>query len=163
MSLPLHLFIHFSLSLVVGGIVWIIWKKPIESFVSAICGGFLVDLDHFLDYLFAFGLHFRSDYFFHGYQFLKSDKIYVLFHGWEYVIILGAGVFAAKSIKVKSVLLGLSLGMLVHLSADVILNEMPVKSYSISYRISQNFDLKNLVFPEHYRDHVNKKKEVKFE
>lgn len=162
MSLFFHLLIHFSLSLIAGIIVWMIWRKPIEAFLAALCGGFLIDIDHLIDYFLAFGLDFRLDYFFEGYQFLKSDKIFVLFHAWEYGIILGVSILFFKNVRIKSVILGLALGLSIHLLSDSLFNELPLKSYSISYRIANGFSIENLVTEEHYQIHKEQKNNVDF-
>jgi hypothetical protein len=163
MSLFFHLLIHLSLALIVGIVVWLIWRRPIESFVAALCGGFFVDLDHLIDYFIVFGMSLRLDYFFSGYQFLKSDKIIILFHGWEYAIILGVSMLFLKSKKAKSIALGLFLGLFIHLASDSFLNELPARSYSVLYRIKKEFSIEDLVTPEHYQIHIDKKKSVKFE
>lgn len=123
-------------------------------------GGVLIDLDHFIDYFLAFGFTFNLNYFIHGYQFLKSDKIYILFHGWEYVILLLTVSWLIKSnIKIKAAVLALALGMFFHLGIDAVTNEgAQFRTYSIIYRAKNNFDLQPLVTPEHYQDHQIRKK-----
>ncbi|MFA6973584.1 MAG: hypothetical protein WC238_02465 [Parcubacteria group bacterium] len=165
MNLFLHLFIHIALSLLAGFIVWKLWQKPVASFVAGIVGGFLVDLDHVIDYFLAFGWNIRLDYFAKGYQFLKSDKIYVLLHGWEYVIILAVlAIWVLKNKTAKSVILALALGLFFHLGFDASANEgAKFSTYSIANRMHKNFELKDLVTPEHYLDHQARKKLINFE
>lgn len=158
MDLSLHLLIHLFFSLLAGYVVFRLWGKPLLSFVFAIIGGFLVDFDHLLDYYLAFGWNFNFYWFSKGYEFLKSDKIYLLFHGWEYVIILlSLGLFL-KNIKIKTLILALAFGLFLHLSGDVIMNEgLTVKSYSVVYRIKNDFQIEKLVTPEHYQYNVEKR------
>jgi hypothetical protein len=153
-----HLSIHLFFSLVAGLVSWYIWKKKLVSFMSALLGGFFVDFDHFLDYFLAFGWHFRPDYFIKGYQFLRSDKLYIIFHGWEYVGILMVLVFLAKNKTVKTVFFGLALGLFFHLCVDVLVDRLPVASYLVTYRAKNNFDLQKLVYPEHWQEHLEQKK-----
>lgn len=162
MNLFLHLSAHILTGGIAGYIVWKIWRYPQVSFAAAMLGSVLIDLDHLLDYFLAFGLAFNLNYFIQGYQFLKSDKIYILFHGWEYVIILAVLViWVCKNKAAKSALLALALGIFFHLTIDTFINEgAQFKTYSIIYRAKNNFDLKPLVTPEHYQDHQIRKKTV---
>jgi len=162
MNLKLHLALHVLSALLAGFIVWRIWKKPLTSFVAGILGGVLVDLDHFFDYFLTFGFHFNLAYFNRGDQFLKSDRILVLFHAWEYVFILLVLVFMIKNRVWKSFLLALAIGLFFHLCLDVKIDHMPVKSYSIAYRLEHNFKIEPLIYPEHYAEHVKRRLEAGF-
>ena len=73
--------------MLVGFLIWKYLFKNINVFLIAFLGGVLIDLDHLFDYFLAFGAKFNLTYFAKGYQFLKSDKIYIPFHSWEIVII----------------------------------------------------------------------------
>ena len=187
MPLYLHLSIHLFFAILAGLIIWLIYKKPIICLVGGVIGGFLIDFDHFIDYLIVFGFNFKFDYFFNGYQFLKSDKIYILFHGWEYVIILVIlGLILAKNKKIYPVasvscateypttnhgyatgatafIFALALGAFFHLATDVVLNEgLTAKSYSIIFRAKNGFQMNNIVTPEHWKSHQLKKIEANF-
>lgn len=159
MDLFLHLSLHILTGILAGYIVWKIYSLPKASFFAGIAGAFFVDFDHLLDYFLAFGWNFNLEYFFKGYQFLKGDKIYVLLHGWEYVIILLIlAIWVLKNKTAKSVILALALGLFFHLSVDSLTNEgAKISTYSMIYRIKSNFNLKPLVTPEHYLDHQERK------
>ena len=163
MDLFFHLSLHILTSIMAGYIVWKIWKKPIAAFLTAFIGGVLIDLDHLIDYFLAFGLSFNLEYFAKGYQFLKSDKIYILFHGWEYVIILIVlAIWIIKNKTAKSVFLALARGLFFHLSVDCITNDgAKISTYSIIYRTKNNFDLNPLVTPEHYQEHQMRRKDLR--
>lgn len=162
MSLIAHLAVHFVSGLIVGFIVWRIWKKPVLSYLFAILGSVLVDLDHLIDYAIAFGLNFKLEYFLKGYQFLENGKIYVLFHGWEYVIILVVLAVILKSKIVKSAILALALGLFFHISVDVFINVIPIRSYSIIYRVKNNFKIQKLVSSDHYEKYLVRKSNTNF-
>ena len=153
MSLVLHLFFHVLSAFFAGYIVWRFYRNPILAFGSAFFGAVLIDLDHLIDYFFAFGFHFNLTRFIHGEQFAQNDKIYVLFHGWEYVILLLGVVWLIKSnIKLKVATLALSLGAFFHLLIDVNVNGgMTMKSYSVLYRATHHYEMEKVVTPEHYR------------
>lgn len=162
LSLPIHLSIHIFFGFLAGLIVWLIWRKPRAAFFSGFVGGFLIDLDHFIDYYLAFGLKWNWQYFKWGYEFLKSGKIYVLFHAWEYVIILVLLLFLFKNRHARTIILALALGIFFHLVTDVVLDDMPVRSYSLNYRIKNDFAISKIVKEEVYARHLKRKMWVKF-
>ncbi|MDO8566245.1 MAG: hypothetical protein Q7S04_03620 [Candidatus Moranbacteria bacterium] len=165
MSLPIHLFIHFFFAFVAGGISWFFFGNPVLSFISGFLGGVLIDLDHLIDYFLAFGSRWNLSYFIRGYQFLKSDKVYVLFHGWEYVILLAIVVWAVGAQSSLGVaLFALGLGGLFHLIADTLINHgMSFRAYSILYRLVNKFEVEKIVTPEHYLEHMREKQSTRFE
>ena len=162
MNFYLHISIHIFFALLAGLIVWRIYKKPVPSIIGGLLGGFLVDLDHFIDYFIVFGWHFNYHYFVHGYEFIKSGKIHLLFHGWEYVIILlGIAFFIRKKIKLKSFILALAIGLFFHLVADVAINEgMNWRTYFIIDRVKNSFNIEKVVTPEHYQKYLREKSEI---
>lgn len=162
----LHETIHIVLSLLAGFITYKIFQNqasPIFSLLFfAFLAGVLVDLDHLFDYFFAFGLRFNPKYFVKGYNFLKSEKIYTLLHGFEYVAVFLALTLIFKSEVLKSIFLAITLAHFFHLTADIFLNNLPPKSYSLLYRAKHNFNLKDLVYPEHYQQDLIRKKDLNF-
>jgi len=161
MGLFFHLLTHVVLALLAGLLVWMTSGNMGIPFVAAFVGGVFIDLDHLIDYFFAFRTKFRMSYFLKGYQFLKSDKIYVLFHGWEYVIILLFFYVLLDNMVIQSSLLALALGMFFHLWTDVLINKIPARSYSLLYRMKNNFDMENLVTKEHRQKHLMLKQDMK--
>lgn len=168
MNLYLHELSHLILSLLVG---LILWKISGNVFVLsvALIGGFFIDLDHLLDYFLAFGVKFNLAYFLKGYQFLKTDKIYVVFHSWELAIIsLSFSLFFFShpanltNFTISMFLLSFSLSLFLHLSVDVFTNNMQAKSYFLIYRMNNNFELKTMVTSDHYQKHVKQKKQKSF-
>lgn len=152
MPLFLHLSIHVALALMAGFIVFLLTRKFWLSFIFAFIGGVAVDFDHLIDYFLAYGFNFSYYNFTHGLEFMKSQKMYTLFHGWEYALgflILGI-LFRPKWLK--AVFLGLGLGLLVHLGADVMLNNIPFQSYSITHKIKNNFEMKRLLEEKEYQE-----------
>ena len=164
MSLVTHLCIHVFFALVSGCISWFFFGNPEISFIAGFIGGVLIDLDHFIDYFIAFGLRFKTDYFIKGYQFLKNDKIYVLFHGWEYVILLLAFTISISGLtSLKSAIFALALGALFHLIADTHINKgMSYKGYSFIFRVMNRFEIKKIVTEEHYKEHLLEKRSAAY-
>lgn len=148
-SLALHITIHFVLAVLVGLAVGSYFKKPWLGIIAGIMGGFLIDLDHVLEYFFIFGPHFNFIYFMEGRQFLVSNKILLIFHGWEYaVVILAAAWFLRRRRNIYIFLLALACGGIIHLASDCVLNNYPPRNYSIVYRASQGFSASTLLNPE---------------
>ena len=153
MDLSLHLFIHLAFSALAGFLVWRFFGKPIIAFVAALFGGFFIDSDHLIDYWLSFGFSYQPEYFFASAYTLKSEKIFYLFHGWEYMaIFLILGILIKKQIGMKIAFLAIALGMLFHLAVDVTINEgMTLKSYSIIYRAVNDFDIEKIITDESYQ------------
>lgn len=163
MNLYLHLSIHIFLALLAGFIVWRMYYVSSWPLITSLVSGVAVDLDHLIDYYLAFGWSFNFYYFQGGLEFLKSNKMYTFFHGWEYVILFVALWLIFKNITAKTVFLSLALGLFFHLAADVAIDKVPVKSYSIIYKAKNNFDIEKLVIPEHWEKHKKIRKDLKFE
>lgn len=160
MNLVLHLLTHLFFALAAGLIAWLFWGHAEISFLTGFFGGFLIDLDHLIDYFIAFGPKFRLSYFMRGYYFLKNDKIYVLFHGWEYVILSVITLLVIRpSAEIAAGVWGLTLGAFFHLVADRYINSgMSYKAYSLFFRAWKKFELKDIITPEHYLHHQEMKR-----
>lgn len=157
---------HLLLSLLVGFIAWKIWGKFWLGFVPALLAGFFIDVDHLFDYFLYFGWNFNLGYFIEGYHFLLSDKLRILLHGWEYAIIMLV-LFVVlyknpKFEKIKVVLFAAGVSLFFHLTADSLMNEgLKIQTYSVIYRVGNNFEIKKLVTPEHYQKDLEKRNKIK--
>lgn len=154
MGLVLHLSIHILLGIVAGLIAWLITKRFWASLISAVLAGVLIDLDHFIEYWLVYGWNFNLGQFIQGSEYLQSAKMRVFFHAWEYVIILLLAFWLIKNRKLKAVFLGIALGLFFHLGGDALINRIPLKSYSIIYRIANNFEMEKMVTPEHWESFI---------
>ncbi|MFA6194702.1 MAG: hypothetical protein WC719_03090 [Patescibacteria group bacterium] len=151
-SLPLHIAIHFIIAVLAGLAVGFYFKKPWLGIIAGVMGGFLIDLDHVLEYFFIFGPHFDLSYFMEGRQFLISNKIILIFHAWEYIpILLGVAWLLRRRKNVSIFLLALTFGGIVHLVSDSFLNNYPPRNYSIVYRASNDFSASVLLNSEQQR------------
>ncbi len=144
MSTYIDVFLHVIFSLLAAYVAWKAYgdnkkRNLFLSVVYAMVGGVLIDLDHFIDNLLAFGWNFNYGYFITGEYFLKTGKTYVFFHGFEYLIILFVVFFFAKTKMIKMILLSLTLAMAFHLGVDIIFYSIPIKNYFILYRIFNDF------------------------
>ncbi len=137
--------VHVIFSVLAGFIAWkLIDPKNKESLITALIfaflSGVLIDLDHLIDYFLAYGLHFNYDLFIHLAMLEKTGKSYVLFHAYEYVILLFLAVCLAKDKTKKLILSALTLGMFFHLGVDILLG-VPFNLYFLTLRILNHFDL----------------------
>lgn len=164
MNLFLHLSLHVLTALLAGCISWFFFGNLLVSFAGGILGGVLIDLDHLIDYFLAFRWRWRLSYFLKGYQFLKSDKVYVLLHGWEYIIVLSLVLWTMDmSTSIFIGLFAFGLGSLFHLIVDTFVNHgMTFWGYSFFYRLQRGFDVEKIVTPEHYREHVLQRNRTDF-
>lgn len=167
MNFYFHELIHFLICLLIGYFVGKKFDELRLGLVSALLGGFFIDLDHLIDYFLAFGLNFNFYYFLSGYQFLKTDKLIIPLHSFELVfILLTIGIFfyrIKKKAEISVIIFAFSISLFFHLLFDTYTNELPIKSYLLLYRYQNNFDLKLLVYPDHYKYHQNKKRFMKLD
>ncbi|MFA5163549.1 MAG: hypothetical protein WC441_03395 [Patescibacteria group bacterium] len=161
MPLSLHLFIHFSLALISGYLLGKYFKLVKIGLLAGFLGGFLIDLDHVFEYFFVFGFHFSLSRFLSGWQFLKSDTIYLIFHAWELVaaLFLVALLLKAKH-KIRVFILVLAAAMTVHLFSDVIINHYPWRFYSFIYRRQEDFLAHNLLSQAQWEENLKLKAEL---
>ena len=132
---------HLIVSLLIGFVFWKKYKNP-WAIGIALLGGFFVDVDHLIDYFLVFGFHFDLMSFLGGDQFLKSDKLYLLFHGWEYVILILLFLVFVKNKIFKIIMLIFAVSLFFHLIIDSFSNDgMTIKSYSLIYRARNSFNI----------------------
>lgn len=148
MPLILHELIHFSLSILAALIFSFLYKDTNISLLNlsvvALLSGFFIDVDHLIDYFFAYGLKFDIKKFLKGKEFDINKKIYVLFHGYEYVIIFIAAATFLTEGQLQAYIFTFALSSLFHLIADVKINNVLPQTYSILFRLFHAFDIKKL-------------------
>jgi hypothetical protein len=159
LPLPLHLFIHLSLAVFAGYFVGRRYNKIELGIAAGLLGGFFIDLDHVLEYFLVFGPHFNLVYFLEGRQFLTSGHVHNWFHAWEYVpILLLASWLLRRQKAVMIFILALTLGGLVHLTTDCLVNQYPPRNYSLLYRWRINFAMEKFLSPAQYQEFLYNKK-----
>lgn len=161
MPLYIHLSIHFIVALLSGYLIGSFFKKRKIGIIFGILGGFLIDLDHVIEYFLVFGIRFNLLYFFESRQFLISDKIRLVFHAWEYVpVLLLLAYFLRKWKNVKVALITLAFAGAIHLVSDIFINGYYFRYYSIIYRYRQEFLAPNLLSSSAYQANLNYKEEL---
>ncbi|HZJ41518.1 MAG TPA: hypothetical protein VFD51_00665 [Patescibacteria group bacterium] len=140
MPLAIHLLIHFTLAVLSGYLIGRFFDKEKIGLIFGVLGGFLIDLDHVLEYFLVFGLNFNLQHFIESRQFLVSDQIRLYFHAWEYLpILLVIAYIFRKKRNIKIALITLAFAGTIHLISDVFINNYYFKYYSIYYRASLKY------------------------
>lgn len=133
MKPPAHAIASFSAAL-------ILWFFTKSIYAAALCffSGFLVDLDHFLEFFIHFGakgLSFRKVY--KACENMVFKKLYLFFHVAEFAIILWVFYYFTKNIYVLAAAIGLTL----HLILDFTGNPLHFKSYFFTRRFMRGFEI----------------------
>ncbi|MBU0570210.1 hypothetical protein KKB40_05560 [Patescibacteria group bacterium] len=95
----------------------------------------LIDVDHLVDYFAFYGFKFNLADFLRGKYFEVTQRAYVPFHAWEWVILLG---MIAKNRGWKSYVTAVFFGLIPHLIYDSI-TQSSVSFYFIIARYLNNF------------------------
>jgi len=115
------------------------WKL---SIIIALATGWMIDIDHLLDYLITWKKYSFSkealQSVISGKYFLIDKKIYVIFHSWEWVFLWLVVWSLAGKLNVGIV--G-ALSWTAHLLMDHLSYNLRWCSYFITYRLLNNFDL----------------------
>lgn len=135
---------HLMSGLITGGITYMITK---DITCAAVCaaGNVVSDTDHLLEYG-HYCLKYREkptvSEFLSGEYFSKKQTIGVVFHAYEYLLLLVT--LCALAITMKwfeaTWLVAFTVGYGIHLLLDTIGNECTVRGYCILYRIYIHFN-----------------------
>ena len=125
---------HTVISSAVAGGTWAITGSPAAAGV-ALGVGVLMDVDHLYDY-------------YQRYVKGKKDRVYVLFHAWEYPMIMSF----ISLVFYHPFLLAVILGHLAHVTTDHVWNRLTPFAYSITYRAIKGFDSRRITPHHHVMD-----------
>jgi hypothetical protein len=133
--------VHLAASAVVSASLFAVTKSPTIAGVSFLCG-FLIDIDHFIDYFREYGFRINRKDFFRVFNETRFEKLWLVFHAWEWV-------FALFLLAIMSgwneVVLGLLIGVVHHMVLDQIGNGVTAGGYFIVYRAINRFVVKSVV------------------
>ena len=118
---------HAAVSAVIGASVWGATGSPLAGGV-ALSVGVLMDVDHIIDY-------------YQGRVRRQSDKVFILFHGWEYSIV---GLVILGLVYYQPILLAATLAHLGHVATDHFRNGLAPLGYFILYRVWVRFDAQKI-------------------
>jgi hypothetical protein len=114
-------------------------------------GGFLIDVDHAVDYVLVDGQRdLRPGAFLHYYLQGKVKRVVLVLHSYELFVLLGLVAWRVDSLA----LWGYLMGALMHLALDIIFNgELAPRNivayYSFTYRMAHRFRAEALEGPRH--------------
>jgi len=135
-----HFFLSLTAGLIVGYRLGNYW-----AIALALLSGFCIDADHLIDYgIYKKFRGFDLKEFLSGKFFDYSGKVYVFFHGFEYVVVLI--ILGIIWPYLGWVFFSLALSLLFHLIFDTFYNRPSLPTYFIFYRIYHHFNHKNFDF-----------------
>ena len=137
MSLLLSELGHLLITLLIGLMLYRKFKTFIV-FPAVFLTGFLLDVDHLVDYFLFYGLHFNLGRFLLERHFIDAGTVIVPLHGWEYIPLL---VILGVKTHHKAFFYALAFGLLGHITWDLTHNQAHFLSYSILYRTLNHFSL----------------------
>ncbi len=143
---------HAAFSATISLFLYMIFKSWYLS-IACLLSGIFIDLDHLIDYFREQGWPFRIKKFFQICDEAQFNRIILFFHGWEWVLLFMA--IAWKS-GWDPLVTGVAIGFGHHILLDVIYNRAGIRTYSIIWRWSKDFNF-DTTFPNltpvkyHYR------------
>jgi len=140
---------HLATALALSGAGYMV-TGSVELAAGCFTGAFLIDGDHYLDYL-IFERQWRrpSPTTFLRYYFTHRNRLTVLpLHSWELMGFLALLALAWP----HPALLGYLLGAFLHIVLDILVNgehmlKRPILFYGLAYRASQGFSTARLIVP----------------
>jgi len=117
-------FVHLLSGLVVSLIVFKITGDFNYALLTFLINLF-IDVDHLFDYSLAYFKH------------KPTNKIYLFFHGWEWVLFFLFLLLFTKN----PIFLALFMGILNHYIVDVFTNHVKPIAYFLTYRLKRHFAL----------------------
>ena len=117
-----------------------------QFFLVSFLAGILIDIDHFIDYLFyCKNINFNLRNFYLTIINLKLRKYFLIWHSFEFIVFL----WVIKLLWINSLLYtAFLLGITQHLTLDIIYNSPKFSNkvlfYSFIYRFNKSFEKNNL-------------------
>ncbi|HSW96384.1 MAG TPA: hypothetical protein VLF89_01010 [Candidatus Saccharimonadales bacterium] len=135
---------HFIFSLLIGFTFWKIFEGKQKKILFlclffSLLSGFFIDVDHLFDYYKMYGFSWNFQLFIAEDYFTKTN--YVLFHGYEYVFILGLIAFFVENRIKRLFFTILAASLFIHLVIDIIIAQSPIQNYFIIYRLLHGFSI----------------------
>lgn len=132
---------HTAISLAVAIALFAAFRSVSLS-VSALISGIFIDIDHSFDYLREYGWRFDIKFFFHSFNHTLYKRVMLLFHGWEWAMILVVCSIASQN----PIVTGITIGILSHLVCDQFTNGVSRWGYFFFFRLRRSF-IVSRIFP----------------
>lgn len=133
--------VHLTASAVVSASMFVATKSPVIAGVSFLCG-FLLDIDHFIDYFREYGFRINHRAFLYVFNETRFEQLWLVFHAWEWVFLL---LLLAVASGWNDITLGLLIGVCHHMVLDQVGNGATAGGYFITYRAIKGFVVKSVV------------------
>jgi len=126
---------HVAFSTVIAAVLYLIFKSWALS-LSCLISGIFIDLDHVIDYIREHGLTLNASKFSHNFHSGQFDKMYLIFHGWECLLVLA---FISWLYDWNPWITGVLIGFSQHILLDAFNNTRNFQSYSLLWRWKKGF------------------------
>ncbi len=121
-ELLIHELVHLLVGLLLGLILFKATGKK-QTIFWTMAATLLIDSDHLIDYLFAYGFNLDINNVTGGAYFKLNRQLFLPLHSWELAIVLILiGLFTKSKSKFKYPLLSIGLGFFGHLWVDQLTN-----------------------------------------
>lgn len=130
---------HLAYSTALGTTLLITTKSP-KTAMACVFAGTMVDLDHVIEYgIYCkdFAQEWDWNLFASGKYFDYKGTVKVIFHSWEFAIVLWLYLFTKK--RKNGILYGIACGYTLHLVLDHIGNDVNNKAYFELFRIKNHW------------------------
>lgn len=131
---------HITISLFFSAFLFAVSKSWIIS-TSSFISGFLIDIDHVLDYFWGFRKQFSVKEFFEDHYNGKILFIMVIFHSWELLALLNIYAF---TMSWNPWIIGITIGFTQHVVLDQIFNNPNTWWFFFFWRLNNGFDVKRM-------------------
>jgi hypothetical protein len=125
---------HVLVSTAVSGGVYLM-TRSIPLTLGSCISGWVIDVDHLLDYLVEHGPRPDASHFFATFRDDKYRRARLVLHGWEWPLLIAA----ASLVTRPSLTIGVAVGWLQHLVFDQLTNSPSPLGYSIMWRAMHGF------------------------
>jgi len=127
---------HTGISLVIAAGLFAAFRSLSLS-LAALLTGIFIDIDHTFDYLREYGFRPNIKFFFHVFDDTLFKRVVLIFHGWEWAILLAVLSMTSKHDPIIS---GIAIGLWSHLLCDQFTNGASIWGYSLIFRLSRKFE-----------------------
>jgi hypothetical protein len=134
---------HITLSAMVSSILFVFFKSWVLS-LSSFITGFLIDIDHLIDYWREYGFRINVKEIFSVFTYKKLNNLTMYLHGWEWLILL---CMSAWLTNWNLWVIGILTGYAHHIFTDQIGNKPPALGYFLFWRWKKGFLMKAM-YPE---------------
>lgn len=134
---------HIYATITISGIILFVYNS-ISAFISSLVSGILIDIDHLLDYYLHRGADLRIKRFFNWCYKNEWQRLILLFHSIELVLILWLCIFV---FNLGLFWIGFAVGITQHMVLDIIFNSEVINAYSyfFLYRLSRGFSREYII------------------